>query len=313
MIRLAGKRLLTTIPTIILVMLATFLLLELMPGDPAATIAGEQATPETIDRLRVQLGLDEPLLSRFTTYMSDIVRGDLGESLLTGRTVVESIAEAIPPTASLAFVALTMALIMAFIGGVGAALRRDGWLDRLVSGASALALATPPFVVALLLIVPLAVNREIFPATGYEDLQDGLWPWLRHLLLPGFALSLNSAAELARQVRGAVVDTMEQDFIMTSKASGLSRRAVIAKHALKNSAVPIVTVFGLQLGRILGSAVVVEKVFAIPGFGTLAYSAVLQRDLPTVQGVVLTSAVAVLVVNLLVDLSYPYFNPKLRR
>lgn len=313
MIRLAGKRLLTTIPTLILVMLATFMLLELMPGDPAATIAGEQATPETIDRLRVQLGLDEPVVTRFVTYIGDILTGNLGESLLTGRTVVESIGEAIPPTASLAFVALTMALILAFAGGIGAALRRDGLLDRFVSAASALALATPPFVVALLLVVPLAVNRDLFPATGYEDIQGGLWPWLRHLLLPAFALSLNSAAELARQVRGAVVDTLEQDFIMTSNASGLSRRSVIVKHALKNSAVPIVTVFGLQLGRILGSAVVVEKVFAIPGFGTLAYSSVLQRDLPTVQGVVLVSAVAVLAVNLLVDLSYPYFNPKLRR
>jgi peptide/nickel transport system permease protein len=312
-IRIAAKRLLATAPTLILVMLATFMLLELMPGDPAATIAGDQADQATIDRLRTQLGLDEPITTRFGTYLADISTGDLGESLLTGRKVLDSITEALPPTLSLAGVALFIAVVLAFVGGITAALRRNGWVDRLVSALSAVALATPPFVVALLLVVPLAVNRDLFPATGYADIAEGPWEWLRHLLLPGLALSLNSAAELARQIRGAVVDTLEQDFIMTSRASGLSRLSVVVKHTLKNSALPIVTVFGLQVGRILGSAVVVEKVFAIPGFGTLAYSSVLQRDLPMIQGVVLVSAVAVLAVNLLVDLSYPYFNPKLRR
>lgn len=313
MIRVVARRLAATIPTLVLVMLATFLLLELMPGDPAATIAGDQANEQTIARLREQLGLNDPLANRFGTYLADIARGDLGTSLLTGREVLTSITEALPPTLSLAAISLAMALVMAFAGGITAALRRNGLVDRVVSALSAVALAVPPFVVALALVVPLAVNRDLFPATGYADLADGLWPWLRHLLLPAFALSLNSAAELARQVRGAVVDTLEQDFITTSRASGLSQASVVVKHALKNSALPIVTVFGLQVGRVLGSAVVVEKVFAIPGFGTLAYTAVLQRDLPMIQGVVLVSAVVVLAVNLLVDLSYPYFNPKLRR
>lgn len=312
MIRVIGTRIVSAIPTFVVVLLVSFLLVELMPGDPARAVAGEQATPEIIEQLRVQLGLDRPLSERFLAYVGNVVSGDLGASLHTRRSVAGLLGEGLVVTASLGTVSMVFAITMALGAGTLAGLRPGSWWDRVVSGAAAVGLAFPSFVFALLLVVPLAVHRRWLPATGYEALGNGVWEWLRHLLLPALALAVNSSAELVRQVRGALVDTMEQDFIRTCKAMGLSRTAIVAKHAAKNAAAPVVTVTGLQVARIIGAAVIIEQVFALPGFGTIAVRAVLGQDLPVIQGLVLISAAIVLVTNLLVDLSYTYFSPMLR-
>ncbi len=311
MLKQIAGRLLTAIPVLFVVMLLSFSLVSLMPGDPAQTLAGDSATPAQIHDLRVKLGLNEPIIDRFATYIGHVAAADLGKSLYSSRPVTTLIGEALPVTASLALVAILMALLMAIPAGMWAAFRRDGIVDHVVTSTSALGLAVPQFVVAFPLIVFFAVDHRWFPATGYAPVAAGFWEWLRHLVLPGFALALGTASELTRQIRGSMVDTLEQDYIRTGRAMGLGSSAVV-KHALKNSATPVVTVLGLQVGRILGGAVIVEAVFALPGFGSLAYLAVSQQDIPVIQGVVLVSALVVLVANLLTDMTYVYLNPKLR-
>lgn len=313
MAKYLARRLLSMVPVIVVVLLIVFLLVELTPGDAAVTLAGENASAEQIEDVRRRLDLDEPLVNRMLDYAGDVVRGDLGTSLLTSRRVVDLIAETWPITASLAIVALVIVVLLGLGGGVIAALRYGGLVDRLMTALTSLGTAIPAFVFAFLLLVPFAVDRSLLPSVGFAPLSDGLWEWLRHLILPGLALAIPSAAELARQVRGALVDTFQQDYIRSKYASGLSTVRVVGKHALRNAAIPIVTVLGLQVGRIIGSAVVVEKVFAIPGLGSLSFRAALGRDVPLIQGLVLFVAAVVLLVNLVVDISYGYLNPRLRQ
>jgi peptide/nickel transport system permease protein len=312
-LKLTGRRLLAAIPILFLVLLMSFTLVELMPGNPAETLAGDAATPAQVDAIAQKLNLNEPILQRFVDYVGNVAQGDFGKSLFTSRPVMDEIMEALPITLSLILVALVMALLMAIPAGMYAATHRDGKVDRAVTLLSAIFVAVPQFVLAFFLVVFLAVNRHWFPPTGYQSIADGgLWGWLQHLILPAFALSLGTAAELARQVRGSMIDSLEEDYIRTARAMGLSTKSVVWKHALKNAAIPVVTVLGLQAGRLLGGAVIIEAVFALPGFGSLAYNAVFQQDIPVIQGVVVVSAVVIVVVNLLTDLSYTYFNPKLR-
>ncbi len=312
MLRLVLRRLVSVVPILFVVTLVAFLLLELVPGDAATLLAGDNASPEVVTAVRVRLGLDKPLPARLIGFESNLLRGDLGRSFNTSQPVAEAIAQTLPVTGSIALIAIVLAVLLGIPAGVVSALRRGRFTDRLVNSVAALGLAVPPFVFAFLIIIPLAVVWHLLPATGYVSITDSPGDWLAHVILPGIALAIPSAATLARQMRGALADTMEQDFIRTGRAVGLSPWALIAKHGMKNSAIPVVTVLGLQAGRILGGAVIVEQVFAIPGFGTLSYNAVLQHDVPVIQGVVLVSAVIVLFVNLLVDISYGYFNPKLR-
>jgi peptide/nickel transport system permease protein len=312
MLRFVGRRLMVSLPVLVIVVLVSFLLIDVMPGDAARVLAGERATEQDVAAARAQLGLDDPLPARFGSYVADVVGGDLGTSLFTGRGVWESIAEAAPPTASLLAVGMLMALLLGGTFGTAAAVLRDTWVDRGVSGLAALFTAVPPFVIALLLIAPLALDRSIFPSTGYADAADGLGEWLRSITLPAFCLALPAAAELARQTRGALVDALDEDFVRTARAAGIGEVSVVGKHALKNAGVPIVTVAGLQVGRFLGSALVVEQVFAIPGFGSLAYSAVTNQDVPLIQGIVLVSGIVVLLSNLAVDVTYGYLNPEMR-
>jgi peptide/nickel transport system permease protein len=306
------QRLVSLIPIMFVVLVAVFALSEILPGDPAAIIAGEQATPASIAVVRKELGLDKPLPVRFVRYVGDLLHGDMGKSVYSKKQVSEVVGQAIPPTASLALFAMLVAILVGVPSGMIAALRRGRLFDRVTSASAAVALAIPPFMFGLILVIPLALNRSWFPATGYTGVADGFLEWVKHITLPGIALGLALAAEVTRQVRGSMVDTMEQDFIRTARANGLSSRAVVLKHGLRNAAIPVVTVIGLQAGRLLAGAVVVEGVFAIPGFGALAFSAVLGRDLPLIQGIVLVSALVVIVVNLLVDMSYVFLNPRLR-
>lgn len=312
MLRVATRRVLVTVPTLLGVMLVALLLIELMPGDPASIMAGNDATPEAVASIREQLNLDQSFVDRFVDYVIDAVQLDLGVSPASPQPVWDRIWNALPITFSLALWAMTIALVLGVGSGVLAAMRQGRFLDRAVTGATSLLLAVPSFVVGLGLVIFFAVERSILPATGYQPMSDGLWQWSQHLILPSVALALAPAAELARQTRGAMVDTLEQDYIRASRAKGLARRRIIGKHVAKNAATPVVTVAGLQVARVLGGAIVVERIFGMNGYGSLAVSAVLTRDIVLLQGIVLVGAVFVLLTNVLVDLSYGYLNPQVR-
>ncbi|OLT10388.1 hypothetical protein BJF79_26160 [Actinomadura sp. CNU-125] len=312
MLKLLARRLITTVPALLGVMLVALLLVELMPGDPAAIMAGEDATPEAIAAVRADLNLDDSLFERFGSYVWGVLHGDLGRSPGSGTPVWDRICEALPITLSIGLVAMVFAVLIAIPAGTLAALRRGGLADRAVTAVAAVIQAVPPFVVGLALIIFFALQRAWLPTGGYAPLGEGVGTWLRHLLLPGLALALLAAAELARQTRGSMVDTFEQDYIRAIRAKGLRERWVIGKHAAKNAATPVVTVLGLQVGHILGSAVVVELIFGMNGFGSLAMNAVLTRDVVLIQGVVLISGIGVLLANVVVDIAYGYFNPKVR-
>jgi len=310
-LKFVGRRLLAAIPTIAIVLMIAVVMVELMPGDPARIIAGEWATEEVVEATRERLELDQPVPARFVDFATSAVQGDLGKSYRNHVPVSDLIRRALPVTLWLGFFALTFAVVVGGLGGALAATRRGRLTDRIVSLVSAVALSVPPFVWAFALVVPFALQRSWFPATGYAKMSEGAGEWATHLALPSIALGLALAAELARQTRAALVENFERDFVRTARANGLSRFA-IWKHVLRNASITIVTVIGLQSTRVLGGVVVVEFVFALPGFGTLAYLAVLGRDLPLIQGAVVVSGVIVVLINLLVDVSYGYLNPKMR-
>jgi peptide/nickel transport system permease protein len=312
LLKLTTSRLLTMIPILLGIILITQLLLTLMPGDPAKIMAGDAATPEAVQQIRTDLHLDEPVWERFGIYVDDLAHGNLGREPGSETPVSDRIAPALPVTLSLAGVAMVFAVVLGLGGGALAALRSGRFADRAVTTTASLVQAVPPFVVGLGLVVFLAVDRAWLPASGYVSFGEDPWQWLQHLILPAVTLSLASAAELARQTRGALIDTLEQDFIRACRAKGLRERRVVGKHAAKNAATPVVTVLGLQVGRILGGAVLVELIFGLPGFGALALTAVQTRDVVLIQAVVLISAVAVLLANLIVDMAYGYLNPKVR-
>jgi peptide/nickel transport system permease protein len=313
MIRFIASRLLAAVPLLLIITFFIFALLELVPGDAATILAGEDATPEQIEATRERLDLNDPLMVRYLDWLWHAVRGDLGTSLYSSETVVNALLERLPVTISLGFLAMVMAVAIGLPLGVLAAVRANSKADRIISSVASTSMAVPPFVVGLALVLILGVRLAWFPATGYETIADGgIFGWLRHLFLPALAITALSAAELIRQTRGAVLDTISTDYIKAVKAKGLTRRTIIGKHVLKNSGIPIVTVMGLQVGRILAGVVTIEFIFALPGFGSIAVSAVNQRDLPLVIGVVVFSALFVLVTNILVDVSYGYFKPAVR-
>ncbi|GHF36284.1 peptide/nickel transport system permease protein [Amycolatopsis bartoniae] len=315
MIRFIAWRLAGMVPIILLVTLVSFLLLELVPGDPARVIAGDFATPDQIEATRVALGLDRNVVVRYFAYLGDIVTGSFGNSVVLqpGRGAMELILQALPVTLSLTVVALVIAVVIAVPLGVAAALRRGTWVDHVLTGLTSLSLALPPFVIGPLLVTILAVAYKLFPAVGYQPLSQGFTVWLSYLFLPALAIAVNPIAEIARQIRGSLIDVLDQSYIRTANAKGLSTTRVIGKHAIKNAAIPAVTVLGLQVTRVIGGTVVVEIVFAMPGIGALAVNSVLASDFPVVQALVLFSALAVLATNLLVDLTYGYFDPRLRK
>lgn len=302
MTREIGRRLATALPTLLLVVVMVFFLQELVPGDPAATVAGEGAPAEIIAETRMRLGLDRPMPERLAEHISDTATFDFGTSLQSELPVRRVITDALPVTASLALAALLLSVAIGVPAGVIAALRRRRAADRLVIIGSALALAIPPFVVALFLQIQLAIRWELFPATGYSPLAEGMTNWARNLILPAFTLSLGASAELARQVRAALADVLEQDYIRALRARGLPARLVFARHALRNAAGPAVTVLGLQVGRIIGAAVIVEAVFAMPGVGQLGVVAIQTHDYPVIRALVLLGAFITIGVNVLADL-----------
>lgn len=313
MLRLAVRRLLGAVPLLLGISLIVFLLLDLMPGDAAVVLAGEDASDAQIAATRERLGLDHSLPVRYIDWIGGALQGDLGTSLYSSRSVTDTILERLPVTASLALVSMVIIVLVGIPLGILAARRPNSIGDRLLSAFASISMSLPPFVVGLLLVLVFAITLSWFPPTGYVSLEDGgSAEWLRSLILPSIAVAAIPIAELARQTRGALVDTLSTDYIRTVRAKGVREPAVILRHALKNAGVPIATVLGLQVNRVLAGSVTVEFVFAMPGFGALAVSSVIQRDLPIILGVVMVSAVIVVVVNVITDFSYGLFNPRLR-
>lgn len=312
MLAYIGRRLLAVVPLLFIVAVIAFGLVYLTPGDAAVAVAGESATPERIAEVRDQLGLDDPFHEQFGRWVADAARLDFGTSLFNDIPVMEQISARLWPSLALVLFGLVIALVVGIPAGVVAGLRRGSLTDRVLTTLTTAGIAMPAFWLATILLIVFAVDRQLLPATGYVEFGEDPVEWFRHLLLPGIAIGAASAADVARQTRSGVIDVASLDFVRTSRAMGLGRRSIVFRHILKNAGVPIVTVVGLQVGRILGAGVVVEQMFAIPGLGQLTVQAVQSRDIPLIQAVVVVIGVIVLVANLLVDASYAYFNPKLR-
>lgn len=312
MLRYLIKRLLATIPVMGVVALFVFSLLYISPGDPAAVIAGDIATEADIARIRAQLGLDQPYLVRFGGWAWSLLHGDLGVSIFTGLPVATLIGQRVEPTLALTLCTLIVAVGLAVPLGVLAAARAGGWLDRSVMAISVLGFSVPVFVIAYGLILLFAVQLEWLPVQGYRSLKDGFGPFVQHMILPSMALGLVYMALIARITRATMLDVLAQDYVRTATAKGLARSAVLTRHALKNAAVPIITIIGIGVAALIGGVVVTETVFAIPGLGRLTVDAILRRDYPIIQGVTLLFSVVYVLVNLLVDLSYSLFDPRIR-
>ena len=312
MLAYAARRVLATIPVMAIVALFVFSLLYIAPGDPAAIIAGDQATPADVERIRESLGLDRPFLVRFGDWLWHVLHGDLGISIFTNLPVTHMIAQRIQPTVSLMVLSLVLAVVTAVPMGVVAAWKQGSWVDRLVMLNAVAGFSVPVFVVGYVMAYIFALQLDWFPVQGYTPIQQGLWPWLANLVLPSVTLAGAFIALIARVTRATMLEVLSQDYVRTAKAKGLDQRPILFIHALKNAAVPIVTVIGLGVAGLIGGAVVTESVFAIPGVGRLVVDAILRRDYPIIQGVVLMFSFLYVLVNLGVDLLYTVFDPRIR-
>jgi peptide/nickel transport system permease protein len=312
MLQLIIRRILIMIPVLFLVSLMVFSLVLLVPGDPAVTLAGENATEEQIEATRERLGLNDPVIEQYGRWVSDALHGDLGTSLFSSQEVTSAITQRMPATLSLAFGAIVLSLFIGIPAGILSAIFRGRWPDRLLGLGAASALAMPSYFVGMLLILFFAIWNPIFPATSFVPFSEDPVEWAKHLVLPWVTLALASAAVITRQLRSSLIGVLGQDYVRTARAKGMRGRSVILKHASKNAAIPVVTVVGTQVAFALGGSVIIEQVFGIAGVGQLAITAVQKRDLPVIQGVVVMSTLLVLFCNLLVDLAYGYLNPKVR-
>ena len=312
MLSYALRRLAATIPVMGVVALFVFSLLYLSPGDPAAVIAGDIATEEDIAKIRAKLGLDQPYLVRFGTWLWALFHGDLGTSIFTGLPVTTLIGQRVEPTLALTLCTLVVAVALAVPLGVVAAARAGSWIDRVVMAISVLGFSVPVFVLAYGLVLLFAVGLEWLPVQGYSSITKGLWPFVQHMILPSVALGITYMALIARITRASMLDVLAQDYVRTAHAKGLAPSAVLTRHALKNAAVPIVTIIGIGIALLIGGVVVTETVFAIPGIGRLTVDAILRRDYPIIQGVTLLFSAIYVLVNLLVDMSYTLFDPRIR-
>ncbi len=306
------RRVVATIPVVLLVALFVFSLLYLAPGDPAAIIAGDQATPADVERIRASLGLDRPFVIRFADWLWQVLNGNLGVSIFTNLPVSHMIAQRIEPTVSLMLLTLVLSLSTAIPMGVIAAWKHGTIIDRAVMMTAVFGFSTPVFVVGYLLAYVFALYLDWLPVQGFTSISAGLLPFLRNLILPATALGLVYMALIARITRATMLDVLSQDYVRTAKAKGVGQRGVLFIHALKNAAVPIVTIVGIGFAALIGGAVVTESVFAIPGLGRLTVDAILRRDYPVIQGVVLMFSFVYVLVNLGVDLLYTLFDPRIR-
>jgi len=306
------RRLISTLPVMVVVGLFVFSLLYLAPGDPAALIAGDLATADDIAKIRDKLGLNEPFLARFAEWSWDLAHGDLGVSIFSNLPVARLIGQRIEPTLALAATTMLFAVTLAVPMGILAAWKAGTWVDRLIMGFAVLGFSFPVFVSAYLLIYGFSIRLEWLPVEGYTPLRVGLGPFLANLALPSVALGSIYMALIARITRTSVLEVLSEDYIRTAHAKGLPAFRVLVGHALKNAGVPIVTVIGLGIGLLIGGVVITESVFGIPGVGRLTVDAILARDYPVIQGVILVFSGVYVLVNLLVDLSYVFIDPRIR-
>jgi len=307
------RRIVATIPVVAIVALFIFSLLYFAPGDPAAIIAGDQASPADVERIRASLGLDRPFVIRFAEWSWQVLHGDLGVSIFTNLPVTKMIGQRIEPTVSLMLLTLLLAISTAVPLGVLAAWKQGTWIDRLVMMIAVSGFSVPVFVVGYILAYVFALSLDWFPVQGYTPFAiTAPWPWLRNLILPAMALGLAFVALIARITRATMLEVLSQDYIRTARAKGVGQRPILFLHALKNAAVPIVTIIGIGFAGLIGGAVVTESVFAIPGVGRLVVDAILRRDYPIIQGVVLMLSFVYVLVNLGVDLLYTLFDPRIR-
>jgi len=306
------RRLAATLPVLLVVAVFVFLMLRLTPGDPAAILAGDAASAEQIERIRASLGLDRSIVAQFGIWFGNLLAGDLGESFYFKMKVTQLIGQRLEPTLALATLTIAIAVLVAVPLGVMAAWRFGGWFDRALMGFSVLGFSVPVFVLAYILIYIVSLKLGWLPVQGYRRLADGLGPFLRHLILPAITLSVIYIALIARVTRASVLEALGEDYIRTARAKGLSEVRVLVRHALANAAVPIATVIGIGIALLIGGVVVTESVYAIPGLGRLTVDAVLARDFPTIQGVILFFSFAYVLINLAVDLSYVFFDPRIR-
>ena len=306
------RRIIATIPVMAVVGIFVFLLLHLTPGDPAAIIAGDYASPEDIKRIRAKLGLDQPIYIQFGTWVWQLMQGDLGISIFSDLPVSHLIAQRIEPTLALSIFTIIMAVLFAVPLGVLAAWRAGTLIDRLSMVIAVFGFSVPVFVIGYLLMYVFAIELKWFPVQGYVSYRDGVIPFLRSITLPSVALALLYSALIARITRASVLEVLTEDYIRTARAKGLASSVVLMRHALKNAAVPIVTIIGIGIALLIGGVVVTESVFNIPGLGRLTVDSILRRDYPIIQGVILLFAGVYVFINLLVDIAYTFLDPRIR-
>ena len=307
------KRIFMTIPVMVVVALFVFLLLRLSPGDPAAVIAGDYATAEDVQKIREKLGLSEPIFVQFVTWLGSLIQGDLGTSIFSNKPVTELIAQRLEPTLMLALTTIIFSILVAVPLGTIAAFRAGSWIDRLVMLFSVGGFSIPVFVLGYILIYYFSITWRILPVQGYRSpFEDGMLPFIQHIILPTLTLSVIYIALLARMTRASVMEVLEEDYIRTARAKGLSEVKILMRHALRNAAVPIVTVIGIGIALLIGGVVVTESVYNIPGLGRLVLDAVLARDYPIIQGLILFFSLIYVLLNLIIDLTYTLFDPRIK-
>lgn len=306
------KRLLALVPTLFIMSVIVFIIIYLIPGDPARVMLGDGADEATIQQVREQMGLNQPVLPQYINWISGALQGNFGESYFLGKSVMAAIGEHAGPTFSLAVLALLLSLCTAIPLGIAAAKHQGGLADKLLTAFSLLGMAIPGFLLSLFLVLLFAVKLKWLPVSGYTSLQDGVWSYLKHLILPAVSLSPLMGAIIARMVRSSMLEVMNQSYVKTARAKGVSERRVIYKHVLRNALIPIITVTGGAFGTLLAGAAVIETVFNIPGLGQLLVHSVARRDYAVIQGIVLFIAFLYVAVNLIVDLLYVVADPRVR-
>ena len=306
------RRILSVVPVLLVVAVLVFLMLRLVPGDPAVVLAGDTASPELIQQIRERMGLEKPIVVQFGIWLADVLRGDFGESYFFRTKVSTLILQRLEPTLALGGAALLLAVVVAVPLGVLAAFRQGSWIDRGVMGLSVAGFSVPVFVLGYLLVWVFSVELEWLPVQGYARIAEGVGPFLERLILPAVTLAIVYIALVARITRTSVLEVLGEDYIRTARAKGLTDGEVLARHALRNAAVPILTIIGIGLSVLIGGAVVTESVFAIPGLGRLTVEAVLSRDFPVVQALILLFSTGYVLVNLLIDIGYAFLDPRIR-
>ncbi|WP_428248691.1 ABC transporter permease [Ferrovibrio sp.] len=312
MLRLVLSRLAAAIPVMGVVAVFVFLMLRLSPGDPAAILAGDSATPETIAAIRANLGLDKPIPEQFVTWLGQLLQGDLGNSVISRQPVTMMISQRLEPTLSLAFTTLLFAILVAVPLGILAAWKHGGWLDRGIMALSVTGFSVPVFVLGYVLIFVFSIKLDLFPVQGFAPLKQGLGAFLERIALPTITLSFIYIALFARITRAAMLEVLGEDYIRTAHAKGLPERVVLTRHALRNAAIPIVSVIGIGFALLIGGVVITETVYNIPGIGRLVVEAVLARDYPIIQGVILLFSGIYVLINLAIDIAYVLLDPRIR-